>query len=140
MRGLTLWGDVQRGRWDAPAKGWSGMCGISGDKPDASLCTTEYVLPNTFLLYKTQCSQARPCTSSPLSAACVLSVQKGWGMKGKGLGELKGGGTREGKGKFALSHNFYQRVFGCNRESWVTQTQQKLAVRQTDRQLGRQER
>ena len=33
MRGLTLGGDVRRGRWDASAKGWPGMCGISGDKP-----------------------------------------------------------------------------------------------------------
>ena len=94
------------------------------------------VLPNAILLCKTQCSPARPCTSSPLSAACVLSVQNGWGMKGKGLGELKGGGTREGKAEFALSHNFYKRVF------WVQlrvlgDTDTAETDSQTDRQTTR---
>ena len=144
MRGLTLWVSVQRGRWDALAKGWSGMCGISGDKPDASPCTTEYVLHNTFLLCKTQCNQARLCTSSPFQLHVYLACKRAGGMKGKGLGKLKGdGSSREGKGKFALSRNFYQRF------SWVqlrvlgdtdTAETDSQTVRQTDNWEDRRDR
>ena len=99
MRGTMLWGDVQLGRWDASAKGWSGMCGIL---VGISLLPPVHhrVLPNTILLCKTQCSLARPCTSSPFHLHVYLACKRAGEMKGKGLGELKSD-SKEGEGEFA---------------------------------------
>ena len=70
MRGVLLWGDVQLGRWDASAKGWSGMCGILVGISLQPPCTIEYC-PILSFFERHSAALQDPAPAPPFTCMCT---------------------------------------------------------------------